>query len=96
MKIIGDLNELHNQTVNLNQTFLYRVFDNHTEEAGRSLFHSRGQRRERRRPAYIDDFMEYDTNCSIYVYMFLFMYLYSISTVSYMFSVFFFNNELIP
>jgi len=57
-KIIEDLNELHNKTVNLNETFLHRVNDNHTEEAGRSLLHSREQRRARRRPAYLDDFME--------------------------------------
>ena len=57
-KIIKDLNELHDKTINLNETFLYSVNDNHTEEAGRSLLHSREQRRARRRPAYLDDFVE--------------------------------------
>ena len=57
-KIIKDLNELHDKTINLNETFLYSVNDNHTEETGRSLLHSREQRRTRRRPAYLDEFVE--------------------------------------
>ena len=57
-KIIQDLNELHDNTVNLNETFLYRVHDDNSEEAGRSLLHYRGQTRARRRPSYLDDFVE--------------------------------------
>jgi hypothetical protein len=57
-KIIKDLNELHDKTINLNETFLYSVNDNHTEETGRSLPHSREQRRTRRRTAYLDEFVE--------------------------------------
>ena len=57
-KIIKDLSELHDKTINLNETFLYSVSDNHTEEVGRSLLHSREQRRERRRPAYLDELVE--------------------------------------
>jgi len=58
-KIIEYLNKLHNDnTVNLNDTFLYRVHDDSTEEAAPSLLHSRGQRRARRRPAYRDGFVE--------------------------------------
>ena len=33
-KVIEDLSELHSNTVNLNETFLYRVHDDNTEEAG--------------------------------------------------------------
>jgi hypothetical protein len=49
-KVIEDLSELHNNTVNLNETFLHRVHDDYSyiEYAGRSLLHSRGQRRARR------------------------------------------------
>ena len=57
-KIINDLNELHDKTINLNETFLYSVSDNHTEEVGRSLLHSREQRRARGRSAYLDEFVE--------------------------------------
>jgi hypothetical protein len=57
-KIIENLNELHDNIVNLNETFLYRVHDDNAEEAGRSLLHYRGQRRVRRRPVYLDDFVE--------------------------------------
>jgi len=58
-KIIEDLNKLHNDnTANLNETFLYRVHDDNTEEAGRPLLHSRVQRRARRRPTYLDGFVE--------------------------------------
>jgi hypothetical protein len=40
--IIEDLNKLHNDnTANLNETFLYRVNDDSTEEAAPSLLHSR-------------------------------------------------------
>jgi hypothetical protein len=46
-KIIKDLSELHDKTINLNETFLYSINDNHTEETGRSLLHSREQRRTR-------------------------------------------------
>jgi hypothetical protein len=47
--IIEDLNKLHNDnTANLNETFLYRVNDDSTEEAAPSLLHSRWQRRVRR------------------------------------------------
>ena len=50
--IIEDLNKLHNDnTANLNETFLYRVNDDSTEEAAPSLLHSRWQRRVRRRSA---------------------------------------------
>jgi len=57
MKIIEDLNELHNNTVNLNETFLYRVHGDKIEEAGRSFLHSSGQRRARR-PPYLNDIVE--------------------------------------
>lgn len=57
-KIIEDLNELHNNTVNLNKTFLYKVHHDNAKEAGLSLLHSRGQRRARRRPTYLDGFVE--------------------------------------
>ena len=57
-KIIKDLNELQEKTINLNETCLYSVNDNHAEEAGRSLLQSREQRRARRRPTYLDEFVE--------------------------------------
>jgi hypothetical protein len=58
-KVIEYLSELHNDnTVNLNETFLYMIHDDNTEEAGRSLLHSPEQRRARRRPAYLGNFVE--------------------------------------
>jgi hypothetical protein len=57
-KIIKDLSELHDKAINLNETFFHSVSDNHTEEVGRSLLHSREQRRERGRPAYLDELVE--------------------------------------
>lgn len=56
--VIDDLSELHCNTVNLNDTLLHRIHDDNTEETGRSLPHSRGQRRVRRRPAYLGNFVE--------------------------------------
>jgi hypothetical protein len=66
--IIEDLNKLHNDhdnTVNLNETFF--VHEDSTEEAALFLLHSRGQRRVRRRPVQLHDFVEYNTHFSIYV-----------------------------
>jgi hypothetical protein len=57
-KVIEDLSELHNNTVNLSETFLYMVHVDNTEEAGRSLLHSRGQIRTRRRLTYLGNFVE--------------------------------------
>ena len=58
-KVIEYISELHNDnTVNLNETFLYMVHDDNTEEAGRSLLLSPEQRRARRRPAYLGNFVE--------------------------------------
>jgi hypothetical protein len=57
-KVIEYLSELHNNTVNLNETFLYMVHDDNTEEVGRSLLLSPEQRRARRRPAYLGNFVE--------------------------------------
>ena len=58
-KVIEYLSELHNDnTVNLNETFLYMVHDDNTEEAGRSLLLSSEQRRARRGPAYLGNFVE--------------------------------------
>jgi hypothetical protein len=36
-KIIKDLSELHDKTINLNETFLYSVNDSHTEETGQEI-----------------------------------------------------------
>ena len=48
-KIIKDLNELHDKTIDLNGTFLYCVNDNHTKATGLSfLRHTREQKRARR------------------------------------------------
>jgi hypothetical protein len=66
--IIEDLNKLHNDhdnTVNLNEMFF--VHEDSTEEAALFLLHSRGQRRVRRRPIQLHDFVEYNTHFSIYV-----------------------------
>jgi hypothetical protein len=47
--IIEDLNKLHNdKTANLNETLLFRVNDDSTEEAVPYLLHSRWQRRAKR------------------------------------------------
>ena len=87
-KVIEDLSELHNNTVKLNGTFLYRIHDDNTEEAGRSLLHYRGKRRVRRRPAYLGG-IKYKL-LDICIYVFILSLLFHTCCVS------FFNNELLP
>ena len=87
-KVIEDLSELHNNTVNLNETFLYRVHDDNTEEAGRSFLHSREKRRVRRRPAYFGGIK--------YKLFDMCMYVFILSLLFHTCCVWFFNNELLP
>ena len=47
---------LNDNTVNLDETFLYSV-DDKINDAESSLFVAQGQRRARRQPAYLDDFV---------------------------------------
>ena len=137
-KIIKDLSELHDKTINLNETFLYSVNkgnnkitelrtilqresqnssvykqtksvnnrktvktvmtlnDSHTEEAGRSLLHSREQRREEE-DRHIS--MSLWNRVQIVQYMYICFYscicILLVLGFFYMFSVFLFNNELI-